>query len=96
MEIINDTNEIFKKPRPIQPISKAVVRNLWQTMGNSLCNSKEPYKIDKLADKYISYFSNETQKGLAIVGEKGIGKSLNFLILIKAACFSRFIECSKR
>ena len=80
MEIINETNEIFKKPKPIQPIAKAAVRNLWQTMGNSLCNGKEPYKIDKLAEKFISYFSNETQKGLAIVGEKGIGKSLNFLI----------------
>ncbi|AXH74768.1 MAG: DNA replication protein [Bacteriophage sp.] len=78
MEITS--NDIPKKPQPIQPLLKASARGLWQTFGNSLLNGKEPYVIDELAEKYISYFTNETQKGLAVVGNKGIGKSLNFLI----------------
>lgn len=78
MEI--NINEIGKKPTPIQPIPKAIIRNLWQTFGNSRCQGKTPYVIDELAEKFISYFSIETQKGLAVVGEKGIGKSLNFMI----------------
>tara|TARA_R110000868_G_scaffold95987_2_gene264056 strand:+ start:14599 stop:15216 length:618 start_codon:yes stop_codon:yes gene_type:complete len=80
MEIISNISEIGKKPTPIQPIPKAVIRPLWQTFGNSRCQGKTPYVIDELAEKFISYFSNETQKGLAVVGEKGIGKSLNFMI----------------
>lgn len=80
MEIISHTNELGKKPTPIQPIPKATIRGLWQMMGDRLCDGRKPYIIDELAEKYISYFSNQTQKGLAVVGEKGIGKSLNFLI----------------
>ena len=80
MDITLNNSEIGKKPTPIKPIPKAVIRSMWQTMGNSRCSNNKPFVIDELAEKFISYFSNVTQKGLAIVGEKGIGKSLNFMI----------------
>lgn len=60
----------------------------WEMVGRSFRNN---YKIDGLATKYIRYFSAQRQdyfaelkdndcKGIRVIGKKGLGKSIDFLI----------------
>ncbi len=78
--ITTKVNELFKKPKPIQPINKTIIRSIWKTIGISLCEGKKPFVIDDLVKRFVSYFETETQKGIAVLGGVGVGKSLNFII----------------
>lgn len=78
-DIINNKSDLFKKPKAIQPINKTIIRSVWKTMGNSICDPN-PFLIDDLVKKMVSYFETETEKGIAVLGGVGVGKSLNFII----------------
>lgn len=60
----------------------------WTRIGKSI---KPHFEIDALSQKYIKYFSHEREsfypeladcpdKGMRVIGPKGLGKTLNFLI----------------
>lgn len=81
MENINDKiKDMFKKPDVIKPINTTIIRSMWRTIGDSLCEGKETFKVDDLVKKFVSYFETATDKGIAVLGGVGVGKSLNFLI----------------
>jgi len=80
-DYIKSKANLFKADKPIQPIHSGIIRHLWDMFGK---NFSPNYTIDKLANTYINYFSTDNEKlkgkGLIILGSKGIGKTLNFLI----------------
>jgi len=64
----------------VETSNKVVITSMWKVIGDSLCEGKKPFVKDELVQKFISYFSNETRKGIAVMGGVGVGKSLNFII----------------
>lgn len=90
---IENQKQVDKVPR----LKREYLMKYWEVVGQTF---KPNYKADELTEKFINYFCSTREvyypelidspkKGLFIYGNKGLGKTLNFLIYMRILHLSR-------